>query len=81
MKDNKLCAKRVNATWKLGFEFEHVSGEFFIARISSLVVPDNDDFKSTAPVEFIIGSEGVVKKLGIEFEYMGKDGLVWFERA
>jgi hypothetical protein len=41
VKEGRLYVNRSNAAWKLEFEFEHVSGEFFLARSNSLTVPGN----------------------------------------
>jgi hypothetical protein len=60
--------------------FEHVSGEFFVARSKHL-----EDFGAlfddVYPVEFKKGADGRVKEVGVGWEEsMGKE-KIWLERV
>jgi hypothetical protein len=79
-KDGKLHLNRGNASWKLIFDLEHVSGDYFLAHIDSKTAPGLI-FKSAAPAEFVIGSDGTPKSFGFAAaEEMGPEGRIWFER-
>ena len=60
--------------------FEHVSGEFFVARSKCL-----DDFGAlyddVYPVEFRIGSDGRVREVGVGWEQEMGERKIWFRRV
>jgi hypothetical protein len=81
LKDGKLHSDRDNASWKAFFDLEHVSGEYFMAYLDSSTAPGLI-FKAAFPAEFVLGSDGVVKKLGIvPEETMEGVEKIWFDRV
>lgn len=66
--------------------FEHVSGEFFIVRVSMDTLSGNqsvDDLVrvETSKAEFRIGEDGQVSELGVRLEPMMGDEKIWFRRV
>jgi hypothetical protein len=60
-------------------DFEHVSGEHFIAWTDSLVSTEGV-FRTAIPVEFRLGVDGTVTEFGARLEEeMGED-KIWFKR-
>jgi hypothetical protein len=81
IKDGKLHSDRDNASWKVFFDLEHVSGEYFMAYLDSATAPGLI-FKTAFAAEFGVGSDGVVRELGIAVEEeMGVGERVWFVRV
>ncbi|KAH9208370.1 putative penicillin-binding protein [Leptodontidium sp. 2 PMI_412] len=79
--DGVLHADRQDVSWKLAVDFEHVSGDYFMALVDSTVAP-GFVFKQAAAAEFRVGSDGVARSLGMAVEpEMGVEGRVWFERV
>jgi len=76
VRNGALYADRSNAAWKVKFEFEHISGEYFITRFDSLAAPGFSGFLTILPAEFVIGSDGKVGKVGLEME-----AKIWFEKV
>ena len=77
-----LHADRSFTTWpEPHLNFQHVSGDYFI--IHAEHHGDLGAFLPTVyPAEFVLGSDGSPKKVGIGYEEeMGKDGRIWFERV
>jgi hypothetical protein len=77
-----LHADRSFTTWsEPHLNFQHVSGDYFIIHAEhhsdlGALVP------TVYPAEFVLGSDGSPKKVGIGYEEeMGKDGRIWFERV
>jgi hypothetical protein len=80
LKDDALYANRQDATLKLEANFEHISGDYFMAYADSTEAPGLM-FKEAAPAEFKVTSDGISKYFGLAAEpEMGKDGRIWFER-
>ncbi|RDW94512.1 hypothetical protein BP5796_00275 [Coleophoma crateriformis] len=78
--EGSLHIDRTNATWKMLVDLEHVSGDYFIARLDSSVAPGSL-FKEAVAAEFRIGSDGVPVEFGLAAEpMMGKEGRIWFKR-
>lgn len=81
LKDGKLHSDRDNASWKLFFDLEHVSGDYFLAHMDSSTAPGLL-FKEALPAEFVVGSDGIPKSFGLAAaEEMGTDARIWFERV
>ena len=53
--------------WSRDFDFEHVSGEFFLMGLGK--------------VEFRLGADGRVKKMGITIEPAMGEEMIWWERV
>lgn len=68
-------------TWKIGIDLEHVSGEYFLARIDSLEAPESV-FKTALPAEFKIGADGKPYAFGAFLNMVEKVPVqrTWFER-
>jgi hypothetical protein len=79
LKKGKLHCDRDDASWKVVFDLEHVSGENFIAYIDSATAPGLV-FKEAAASEFVIGSDGVVSKFGFNGGADTGPVWIWFER-
>jgi hypothetical protein len=81
IKNSVLYANRSDATLKLEFNLEHVSGDYFMAYADSTEAPGTA-FKIAAPAEFKVGPEGTSMKFGLAAEpAMGQNGRIWFERV
>lgn len=85
-RDNvSFVAVRTDATWPTVNEFEHVSGEYWMMYQYYKEDP-RGPLQEYAPVEFQVGPEGKVKKMGITWlsvSASGQDtveGLVWFDK-
>jgi len=75
-----LVGNRTDVTWTMGFAFEHVSGEYFIAKIDSLVSPGGT-FMEAAPAGFKLGIDGKVSSVGIGLEsQMGNKERICFQK-
>lgn len=74
----ELRAVREDFVWKMIFEFEHVSGEFWLVYIE----PNGVSGIGTqlARAQFQIGVTGKVEALEIEFFEEGSEGLISFEK-
>jgi CubicO group peptidase (beta-lactamase class C family) len=71
---------RTAQLWKMRVELEHVSGEYFIGWLDSLVAPGTV-FKDAMSVEFRIGSDGSVAQLGARMEVEMGQEMIWFTRV
>jgi hypothetical protein len=81
LKDGALFTNRSDPAWKITIDYKHVSGDFFIGYVDSTTAPGLI-FKNAAPAEFVVGSDGIVKKFGIGAEpSMGPEGRIWFDRV
>lgn len=60
--------------------FEHVSGEFFVARSKS-IIDFGALYDDVYPVEFRIGSDGRVREVGIGWEPAMEDDKIWLRRV
>lgn len=67
-------------TWVQTLIFEHVSGEFFIAR-SKAVMDFGALFDDVYPVEFRIGADGKVRDVGIGWEENMNGEKIWLRRV
>ncbi|KAK7752219.1 hypothetical protein SLS62_005753 [Diatrype stigma] len=74
----ELKAVRDDFVWKMTFEFEHVSGEFWLV----YVIPRGSGGIGTqfAKAEFRVRATGKVEALEIEFFEEGSEGLIVFEK-
>ncbi|RYP82795.1 hypothetical protein DL770_005505 [Monosporascus sp. CRB-9-2] len=74
----ELKAAREDFVWKMSFEFEHVSGEFWVIYAE----PRGSGGVRTqlGKAEFKIGSTGKVEALKAEFFQDGSEGVVLFEK-
>ena len=75
-----MYADRSNTAWKIFFNLEHVSGEYFVARVNSLTAP-GALFEKALPAEFLVGSDGGVRKFGIGLEPDMGEKMIWFDRV
>ncbi|KAJ5047542.1 uncharacterized protein L3040_003365 [Drepanopeziza brunnea f. sp. 'multigermtubi'] len=76
-----LKAHRDDVSWKLMFDLEHISGDYFMAHIDSTTAPGLI-FRQAVAAEFKVGSDGVANGFGIAIEpEMGLEGRIWFERV
>lgn len=82
-----LVALRTDATWPLISEFEHVSGEYWMMYSHYPGAPHAGPMREYAPVEFRIGSDGMVKEMGITWLQVSTtaaedtvEGKVWFKK-
>ncbi|RYP15144.1 hypothetical protein DL765_005883 [Monosporascus sp. GIB2] len=74
----ELKAAREDFVWKMAFEFEHVSGEFWVIYVE----PRGSGGMVTqlGKAEFKIGITGKVESLEAEFFQDGSEGVVLFEK-
>jgi len=80
IKNEALYANRSDATLKLEFTLEHISGDYFMAYGDSTEAPGTA-FKAAAPAEFKVSADGISKTFGLAAEpEMGPNGRIWFER-
>jgi hypothetical protein len=78
LKDGRLHSDR-DAGWRVFFDLEHVSGGYFMGYLDSSTAPGLL-FREAFPAEFVVGSDGVVRELGLALEEeMGE--MIWFERV
>lgn len=76
----QLHIDRIDVTWKVKVDLEHVSGEHFLAWVDSIVAPDSNS-KSAGPAEFRLGKDGTVVEFGAQMEEMMGDEKIWFKRV
>lgn len=77
-----LVADLPDLSWKLTMNFEHVSGEYWVVYLNSSTVR-NGLMDEAMPAQFRIGSDGNVKSLVVEMQYMAENmlqGLIEFEK-
>lgn len=80
VQDGRLHCDRAEGTWQLVWDLEHVTGEHFLAHIDSATAPGLV-FKQATAAEFVLGSDGVVRRFGIAGESeMGREARIWFDR-
>lgn len=74
----ELKAIRDDFVWKMTFEFEHVSGEFWLIYVK----PRGSGGIGTqfGKAEFRVGVTGEVEAIEIEFLEDGSEGLILFEK-
>lgn len=78
--EGSLFAERTDAAWKVRLDFEHVSGEYFIAYADSISAPSLA-FQEGLPAKFAVGSDGISQKFGLAAESeMGLQARIWFDR-
>ncbi|MCJ1359335.1 MAG: hypothetical protein MMC33_009336 [Icmadophila ericetorum] len=71
---------RDRLNWEAILEFEHISGEFFLAYGA---IPKKDGSREHAgdlKAEFKIGQDGTVKEMGLTLEPMMGEELIWFQK-
>ena len=76
----KLQADRKDKTWQHKIELEHVSGEFWLGDMDSLLAPGSAFHRARFPVEFIVDSKGVAVMVGLRLESSMGDEKLWFSR-
>jgi Domain of unknown function (DUF3471) len=76
----RLFADRSQKSWPEQITFEHVSGEFFVAR-SKHSGDFGELFDDIYPVEFKIGSDGKVKEVGVRWEESMGTEKIWLSRV
>lgn len=76
----QLKAVRADFVWSMTFDFEHVSGDYWIIYIDMAKTPNflNGQF---AKAEFRIGADGKVSGVVIEFLEDGSEGIITFEKV
>ncbi|KAF2456775.1 beta-lactamase/transpeptidase-like protein [Lineolata rhizophorae] len=76
-----LVAVNLQKTWKHILDFEHISSDYFMARVRPWEGNPSEAFEKmdVFPAEFQIGVDGKVDMLGIAYEpkYEGK---IWFKK-
>ena len=77
---------KTNRTWPVHFDFEHISGEFFIGRayfVQGMEQPDLHDplHVQLTKVEFRMGEDGRVKEVGALLEPMMGEEKIWFRKV
>jgi len=78
-----LKADRTAFTWQTMAKFEHVSGEHWIMYSRLAKAPTARVLADLARVEFKIGVDGKVTKMGVEWSdtFSGVvDGWIWYDR-
>lgn len=75
----QLRAGRHDFVWSMTFDFEHVSGEYWIIYIDMAKSPNllNGQF---AKAEFRTGANGKVTEVAIEFLEDGSEGIITFAK-
>lgn len=77
---HRLRADRSQTILHEQLTFEHVSGEFFVARSKHL-----EDFgvlfDGIYPVEFRIGADGRVKEVGVRWDESMEKEKIWLQRV
>jgi hypothetical protein len=64
----------------MALDFEHVSGDYFMANIDSTTSPGLA-FRHATAAEFHIGANGIPKTFGLAAELeMGLSGRIFFDR-
>ncbi|KAK0641088.1 beta-lactamase/transpeptidase-like protein [Cercophora newfieldiana] len=79
-----LKADRTAFTWQTAARFEHVSGEYWIMYSWLAKAPGERLLLDIAAVEFKIGVDGRVSKVGIEWrDTLSEvvDGTIWYDRV
>ncbi|KAI0888186.1 beta-lactamase/transpeptidase-like protein [Annulohypoxylon maeteangense] len=79
-KTSELKANRGNMEWQMTFEFIHVSGEFWAVVIDMLNTPNSLNGQ-LARAEFVVGVNGKVDKLKMEFMEDGSEGVIVFDKV
>jgi hypothetical protein len=77
-----LTSKRTKATWSMACEFVHVTGEYWIMYMDLINAPFSI-FREYAPVRFVLGSDGRVASMVIEWRDILSDlteGSATFDR-
>ena len=77
LQDGQLHVDAKDRSFAFDLIFEHVSGEFFIAVIVGAI----DGYEEKVKAQFVLGSDGVVQRLGIAFVVEMADSMVWFTRV
>ena len=67
-------------TWEQKLLFEHVSGEFFVAR-SKAYVDFGALYDEVYLVEFRIGADGKVEEVGVAWEESMDGEKIWLRRV
>jgi len=76
LNNGSLYINATDRTWPFIIEFEHVSGEHFLANIFL-----KHDESSATKIRFQIGPDAVVDRMGGLFEESMAPELIWFDRV
>ena len=79
LEDGDLHINRQDAAWKVRVDFDHITGDYFMAYIDSTTAPGLV-FREAVPAEFKVGSDGVSKSFGIIAEPEMNGEKIWFDR-
>ncbi|KAH8666343.1 putative penicillin-binding protein [Xylariales sp. PMI_506] len=77
---DKLRAMREDMVWQVMYDFEHVTGEFWVVYIQFVHSPGSLQGQ-LAKAEFRIGVDGTVEAVEIEFMEEGTEGLITFKKT
>ena len=77
LQDGQLHVDAKDRSFAFDLIFEHVSGEFFTAVIINAI----DGYKEPVKAQFVLGSNGVVQRLGVALVMQMEDPMVWFTRV
>lgn len=75
-----LFANVTDRSWHFTVRMEHVSGDFFVAMVSTCDI-GGFDIDSPAKAEFRLGEGGGVDRMGIVAEPKMGEEKIWFERV
>lgn len=79
-KDGTLQFDR-DASFNVHVDLQHVTGDYFMAKMDSRTVP-NSIYQNAVAAEFVIGPDGLARKFGIAEEpSMGPNARIWFDRV
>ena len=85
-KTDRYLTVKMNRSWPITLNFEHVSGEFFIVRghfFQHLKDQDMNDplHVETSKAEFRVGENGKVSEFGASVERMMGEEKIWFRKV
>lgn len=76
-----FCAVWINATIPLVIDFEHVSGEYFLASIALIKADGFRDVQSITKAEYRLNEAGTVDELGIILDAEMGEEKIWFTKV
>jgi len=79
LQDDALFINRTDAVWKMTIHLTHVSGDHFMGFVNKNTGAPT--FRQALPMQFQVGSNGVVKKLGVAGEKSMGEEMLWFSRV
>jgi hypothetical protein len=75
----ELRSAQTDFVWKVIYEFEHVSGEYWLVFINMQNTP-NGFFQQYGKAEFKLGVSGDVEGLEIEYFEDGTEGTIYYKK-